>query len=76
VVTASFVEQEKIIMREEPESLKTPEIDQKIAPQSDNSADQRRIDQIANEMAEKGGRREQKYDEAHTIPATGPGGIS
>jgi hypothetical protein len=63
-------------MREEPDSLKAPEIDQKTMPGSHESADRRRIDQIANEMAGKGNRREQKYDEDHTIPATGPGGVS
>ncbi|ACO31811.1 MAG TPA: hypothetical protein DGA22_13420 [Acidobacterium sp.] len=63
-------------MREEPDSLKTPEIDQKEFPGSRESDEQRRIDQIANEMAEKGNRTEHKYDENLKIPATGPGGIS
>ncbi|WP_169305991.1 MULTISPECIES: hypothetical protein [Acidobacterium] len=76
MAAASFVKQETRIMREEPDSLKTPEIDQKEFPGSRESDEQRRIDQIANEMAEKGNRTEHKYDENLKIPATGPGGIS
>ena len=63
-------------MREEPDSLKTPEIDQSAVPGSHESADRRRIEQIANEMAEKGIQTEKEYDREHKVPATGPGGIS
>ncbi len=64
-------------MREEPESLKTPEIDRKEIPGSPESVDRQRINQIADEMAGKGKRTQQEYDHQHdNIPATGPGGIS
>jgi len=60
-------------MRQEPESLKTPEIDRRAPAESGERA---RIDQIANEMAEKAGKTENEYDKNTRIPATGPGGIS
>jgi hypothetical protein len=63
-------------MREEPNSLKTPEIDQEVAGGSRESADRRRMDQIADEMAGKANRTEHEYDENQRVPATGPGGIS
>lgn len=63
-------------MREEPDSLKTPELDRKSTPGSRESADRRQIDQIADEMAEKGNKTEKEYDKTHQVPATGPGGIS
>lgn len=63
-------------MPEEPDTLKTPEIDQAETPKSRESEERQRMDRIADEAAEKGTETEKKYDRDHSVPATGPGGIS
>ena len=63
-------------MPEEPDSLKTPEIDRAEVPNPRESEERRRMDQIANEAAAKGTRTEKEQEREHSVPATGPGGIS
>jgi hypothetical protein len=63
-------------MREEPESLKTPELDR--AKSKQNPADQR-MDQAADELAEKAAKTEKNYSSKphnSTFPRGGPSGVS
>jgi hypothetical protein len=63
-------------MPEEPKSLRTPEIDRAANPDPRESEERRRMNQIANEAAEKVTNTEKEQEREHSVPATGPGGIS
>jgi len=61
-------------MPNEPESLKTPELDES---KTSETPEQKKMNRIANEAAVKAGKRENLFDRSHgTFPRGGPSGTA
>uniref|UniRef100_A0A372IM86 Uncharacterized protein n=1 Tax=Paracidobacterium acidisoli TaxID=2303751 RepID=A0A372IM86_9BACT len=64
-------------MQKEPQSHKTPELNSRESVDSRESPDQRRMEHIANEMAEKPSETQQRSERKQgTFPRGGPSGVS